>query len=104
MSIALEDSGAGQETVLERRRLEGWNRELSDAPRRYHSSSTVLAASHIRRDTPGPVTSLIHDALVMKDSGQVLVSAERCKQKLEYKARDGGEATKNGPYVSFIPN
>ncbi|XP_052237732.1 uncharacterized protein LOC127849050 [Dreissena polymorpha] len=58
----------------------------------------------IENDTPEPVTSLTHGMFVRKDSGQVLLSAERWKQYLEYEARDLGEATKNGPSVSFTPN
>ncbi|KAH3749985.1 hypothetical protein DPMN_184501 [Dreissena polymorpha] len=60
----------------------------------------------IENDTPEPVTSLISDMYVAKDTGRVLFSAERSKQRFEYeyKVRNGGEVTKNGPSVSFVPN
>ncbi|KAH3709055.1 hypothetical protein DPMN_068515 [Dreissena polymorpha] len=58
----------------------------------------------IQTYTPEPETSLIHGTLVTNDCGQVLLSAERGKQYIEYEDRDRGEATKNGPSVSFIPN
>ncbi|KAH3876848.1 hypothetical protein DPMN_000699 [Dreissena polymorpha] len=51
-----------------------------------------------RTDTPEPVTNLF----VRKDSGGILVSAERWKQRLEHIMQDQGEATKNGPSVSDI--
>ncbi|KAH3740579.1 uncharacterized protein LOC127850667 isoform X4 [Dreissena polymorpha] len=54
--------------------------------------------------TPEPVTSLTHDTFVRKDSGQILFSAERWKNYIAYKARDQGEAAKNGPSVSWMPN
>ncbi|KAH3740262.1 hypothetical protein DPMN_046964 [Dreissena polymorpha] len=54
--------------------------------------------------TPEPVTSLTDDRFVRKDSGQILLSAERWKNVIEYENRDQGEATKNGPSVSFTPN
>ncbi|KAH3750085.1 uncharacterized protein LOC127848803 [Dreissena polymorpha] len=55
-------------------------------------------------DTPEPVTNLTHDTFVRKDSGQILFSAERFKQYQEYMGRFLGEATTNGPSVSFVPN
>ncbi|KAH3750038.1 uncharacterized protein LOC127848421 [Dreissena polymorpha] len=60
----------------------------------------------IQEDTPEPETSLISDMYVAKDTGQVLFSAERLKQSYEYlfKVRNGGDATRNGPSVSFVPN
>ncbi|KAH3740370.1 hypothetical protein DPMN_047076 [Dreissena polymorpha] len=56
--------------------------------------------------TPEPVTSLTDDRFVRKDSGQILFSAERWKQHIEYENRAKGlrEATKNGPSVSWVPN
>ncbi|KAH3793560.1 hypothetical protein DPMN_147074 [Dreissena polymorpha] len=54
--------------------------------------------------TPEPVTSLTDDGLVRKDSGQILLSAERWKNNIAYKGRDAGEATKNGPSVSWMTN
>ncbi|KAH3740539.1 hypothetical protein DPMN_047245 [Dreissena polymorpha] len=58
----------------------------------------------IQRYTPEPATSLTDDRLVRKDSGQILFSAERWKSSIAYNARDRGEATKNGPSVSWVPN
>ncbi|KAH3740341.1 hypothetical protein DPMN_047046 [Dreissena polymorpha] len=54
--------------------------------------------------TPEPVTSLINDSLVRKDSGQILLSAERWKNNIEYEDRARGKATKNGPSVSWMRN
>ncbi|KAH3740609.1 uncharacterized protein LOC127851686 isoform X9 [Dreissena polymorpha] len=60
---------------------------------------------HVIQDyTPEPVTSLTHDRFVRKDSGQILLSAERWKQHIEYETRHMGEATQNGPSVSWVPN
>ncbi|KAH3740243.1 hypothetical protein DPMN_046944 [Dreissena polymorpha] len=58
----------------------------------------------IKEDTPEPVRSLCNDANVMKYSGEVLLSAERFKQENAHYATEFGEATKNGPSVSFIYN
>ncbi|KAH3740385.1 hypothetical protein DPMN_047091 [Dreissena polymorpha] len=58
----------------------------------------------IRVYTPEPETSLTDDTFVRKDSGQILFSAERWKNDIAYDARDQGEATKNGPSVSWVPN
>ncbi|KAH3842125.1 hypothetical protein DPMN_115613 [Dreissena polymorpha] len=57
-----------------------------------------------KRDTPEPETSLIHDTFVRKDSGQVLISAEKFKQQLAYEDRDQGKAIEHGPSVSVMPN
>ncbi|KAH3749982.1 hypothetical protein DPMN_184498 [Dreissena polymorpha] len=58
----------------------------------------------IEKKTPEPVTSLINDEFVAKDTGQVLLSAEKCKQRIEYehKVKTCGDVTKNGPSVSFF--
>ncbi|KAH3716679.1 hypothetical protein DPMN_059405 [Dreissena polymorpha] len=161
MSEALDDSGAGKEAVLERRRtyflreqiekialqLGGNDRECFHFGSQSEGTTTpglqsdidLLSSDNtcnimtvwddwkigmrnllmlhddttppqqyllqvIQDYTPEPVTSLTHDTFVRKDSGQVLLSAERCKQEIAYKGRDRGEATTNGPSVSFIPN
>ncbi|XP_052239731.1 uncharacterized protein LOC127850612 isoform X7 [Dreissena polymorpha] len=54
--------------------------------------------------TPEPETSLTNDMFVRKDSGQILLSSERWKNDIAYEVRDRGEATKNGPSVSVLPN
>ncbi|KAH3822305.1 hypothetical protein DPMN_124081 [Dreissena polymorpha] len=46
--------------------------------------------------TPEPLTSLTNDMLVRKYSGQLLFSAQRFKQDIEYEFRDRGEVTKMG--------
>ncbi|KAH3740275.1 hypothetical protein DPMN_046977 [Dreissena polymorpha] len=161
MFDALDDSGAGKETVLERRRtflrrehiekidlqLQGWNLECfhfgsqsegtttpglqSDID--FLQSANIVNIMTVWEDwrtgmynflmlhddttppqqyllqviqvyTPEPVTSLTHDWFVRKDSGQILLSAERRKNHIAYEARDRGEVTKNGPSVSYIRN
>ncbi|KAH3691837.1 hypothetical protein DPMN_191015 [Dreissena polymorpha] len=57
-----------------------------------------------RQDTPEPETSMYENAFVRKDSGQILVSAKRWKQDIEYRYKHVGEATKNGPSDSFLAN
>ncbi|KAH3740502.1 hypothetical protein DPMN_047208 [Dreissena polymorpha] len=163
MFDALDDSGAGKETVLERRRtflrrehiekiayqLQGHDIECFHFGSQSEGTTTpglqsdidFLTSDHkfnimtfwedwktgmnnllmlhddttppqqyllqvIKPYTPEPVTSLTDDRLVRKDSGQILLSAERWKQHVEYENRaEGlGEATKNGPSVSFTPN
>ncbi|KAH3718778.1 hypothetical protein DPMN_061585, partial [Dreissena polymorpha] len=161
MSEALNDSGAGKETVFERRRtylrreqIEKLARPLVGKKREcfhFGSQSEGTATPGLQSDidflssdnelnimtvwedweagmknllmlhddtippqqyllqviqdyTPEPETSLIDDMLVLKDSGQVLLSAERCKQYIAYEARFQGEVTKNGPSVSSKPN
>ncbi|XP_052238628.1 uncharacterized protein LOC127849920 [Dreissena polymorpha] len=161
MFDALDDSGAGKETVLERRRtflrrehiekisyqLEGMNSECFHFGSQSEGTTTpglqsdidFLQSNHIinimtvwedwrtgminllmlhdnttppqqyllqliHTDTPEPETSLTDDTFVRKDSGQILFSAERWKQEIEYVNRDQGEVTKNGPSVSFTPN
>ncbi|XP_052260119.1 uncharacterized protein LOC127864506 isoform X3 [Dreissena polymorpha] len=60
----------------------------------------------IKLKTPEPEISLCDDCFVRKDSGQVLLSAERWKQdqKLLIWDRGSGIATENGPSVSWVPN
>ncbi|KAH3740660.1 hypothetical protein DPMN_047370 [Dreissena polymorpha] len=161
MFDALDDSGAGKETVLERRRtylrrehiekialqLQGRNYECFHFGSQSEGTTTpglqsdidFLVSSNrinimtIWEDwkagfqnllmlhdnttppqqyllqvigvyTPEPVTSLTVDRLVRKDSGQILLSAERWKNNIAYETRDEGEATTNGPSVSWVPN
>ncbi|KAH3739276.1 hypothetical protein DPMN_045926 [Dreissena polymorpha] len=54
----------------------------------------------IRNNTPEPETSLRGDMFVRKDSGEVLISAERHKQIVEYTIQNKEEITRNGPSVS----
>ncbi|KAH3690727.1 hypothetical protein DPMN_192962 [Dreissena polymorpha] len=161
MFDALDDSGAGKETVLERRRtylrreqiekiqlqLQGNNFECFHFGSQSEGTTTpglqsdidFLVSHHdvnimtvwedwkagilnllmlhdnttppqqyllqvIAGNTPEPATSLTHDMYVRKDSGQILFSAERWKNNIAYEVRDLGEATKNGPSVSWMPN
>ncbi|XP_052241476.1 uncharacterized protein LOC127851686 isoform X2 [Dreissena polymorpha] len=159
MFDALDDSGAGKETVLERRRtylrreliekialqLRGKNSECFHFGSQSEGTTTPGLQSNIdfllsnntimticedwkagmnnllmlRDDTtppqqyllqvikpytPEPETSLTHDMFVRKDSGQILLSAERWKNHIAYEARDQGEVFKNGPSVSWVPN
>ncbi|XP_052239716.1 uncharacterized protein LOC127850612 isoform X3 [Dreissena polymorpha] len=161
MFDTLDDSGAGKETLLERRRtylrreqiekityqIKGLNRECfhfgsqsegtttpglqSDIDFLYSNhtfnimtiwedwkagldnllmlhDNTTPPQQYLLQDiqdyTPEPATSLTDDRCVRKDSGQILFSAERWKQHIEYETRHMGEATKNGPSVSVVPN
>ncbi|KAH3740393.1 hypothetical protein DPMN_047099 [Dreissena polymorpha] len=161
MFNALYDSGAGKETVLERRRtylqrehfekiarqLQGMNFECFHFGSQSEGTTTPGIQSDIdfllsynkcnimtvwedwkagilnllmlhdnttppqqyllqviQDYTPEPVTSLTDEMLVRKDSGQILLSAERWKNNIAYTVRDAGEATKNGPSVSWVPN
>ncbi|KAH3740703.1 uncharacterized protein LOC127851571 [Dreissena polymorpha] len=142
---ALDDSGAGKETVLERRRtflrrehiekiafqLQGNNIECFHFGSQSEGTTTPGLQSDIdfllsynkcnimtvwedwrtgmynllmlhdnttppqqyllqviHTDTPEPVTSLTDDMFVRKDSGQILFSAERWKNKIAYDTRD----------------
>ncbi|KAH3768909.1 uncharacterized protein LOC127844964 [Dreissena polymorpha] len=55
-----------------------------------------------KNDTPEPETKLLGDT-VRKDSGQILWSAEKWKQEIEYQNRNLGVITKAGPSVSWTP-
>ncbi|KAH3740427.1 hypothetical protein DPMN_047133 [Dreissena polymorpha] len=161
MLAALDDSGAGKKTVLERRRtylcrehiekialqLQGKNMECFHFGSQSEGTTTPGLQSDIDFlmtnyefnimtiwedwragminllmlhdnttppqqyllqvigvNTPEPWTSLTHDTFVRKDSGQILFSAERWKNDIAYDTRDRGEATKNGPSVSWLSN
>ncbi|KAH3740257.1 uncharacterized protein LOC127850612 isoform X1 [Dreissena polymorpha] len=158
MFDALDDSGAGKETVLERRRTYLQREHFEKIARQlllecFHFGSQsegtttpglqsdidFLLSKHIvnimtiwedwragminllmlhdnttppqqyllqviQDYTPEPMTSLTDDRFVRKDSGQILLSAERWKNNIAYELRDQGEATQNGPSVSVMPN
>ncbi|KAH3690804.1 hypothetical protein DPMN_191660 [Dreissena polymorpha] len=161
MFDALDDSGAGKATVLERRRtylrmehieilrqqIQGKNSECFHFGSQSEGTTTpglqsdidFLYSNHIynimtvwedwkagiwnhlmlhddttppqqyllqviQSNTPEPMTSLTSDMFVRKDSGQILLSAERWKNVIAYEKRGTEEATKNGPSVSWIPN
>ncbi|KAH3740564.1 hypothetical protein DPMN_047270 [Dreissena polymorpha] len=161
MFDALDDSGAGKETVLERRRtylrrehiekiayqLQGTNRECFHFGSQSEGTTTPGLQSDIdflvsdnkinimtvwenwktgmknllmlhdnttppqqfllqviQDHTQEPVTSLTDERFVRKDSEQILLSAERWKNAIAYEARFAGEATQNGPSVSWLPN
>ncbi|KAH3792244.1 uncharacterized protein LOC127840051 [Dreissena polymorpha] len=163
-SEVLDDSGAGKETVLERRRIFLWRESMEtiaaklwgDKAECFHFGSQtegtttpglqsdidILCSNHcvnimtflgdwkarknmnflmlydetmppqqyllqvIQFNTPSPETSRWFYNFVRKESGQVLYSAERCKQDQQHLiwTRGSGMTTEHGPSVSWVPN
>ncbi|KAH3780348.1 hypothetical protein DPMN_158161 [Dreissena polymorpha] len=159
MSEVLDDSGAGKETVMERRRTYLWRECMMNIAcfekdsECFHfgsqSEGTTIPGLQsdidclhfmnivnimrvwedweagmismmmlhdditppqqyllqvIRNNIPELETSLYEDLLVRTDSGQVLLSAERCKDVMKYQVQEKGKVTIHGPSVSFMYN